>query len=66
MLSMFQGLTLAGEEIFHLDLLNQFLNSFVKRLDPEPKSNLEKLTFHDILAFLELYLQFLKVSPALV
>ena len=31
-LGLFQGLTLSGEQVFRLDLLNVFLNSYIKRL----------------------------------
>ena len=31
-LGLFQGLTLSGDQTFKLELLNKFLNSYVKRL----------------------------------
>lgn len=55
-LSVFQGLTLSGEVVLKLDLLNAILNNFINRLThPESKMNL-----NDIIAFMELYVQYAK------
>eukprot|EP00347_Sterkiella_histriomuscorum_P015336 403357409 len=61
-LGLFQGMTLTGDAVFKLDLLNRFLNSYVKRTqDP-----VNKLSFQDTLIFLELYVQFMRANPQIM
>jgi hypothetical protein len=55
-LSVFQGLTLAGDGVFRADLLNLMLNQYVQRIKAtEGEGQPEKLTIKEVFAFLELY-----------
>jgi hypothetical protein len=63
-LSIFQGLTLAGEGVFKPDILNLMLNQYAIRIksnggDGQP----EKLTIKEVFAFLELYVQYIRANP---
>lgn len=65
-LSLFQGLTLAGDKVFRPELLNIVLNSYVQRLkpvlQPDEAQKAQRFTVGDVMAFMELFVQYIRSS----
>jgi hypothetical protein len=64
-----QGLTLLGGDIVaknRPELLNTVLNSFIKRLSKNIKDDEQHLGLKDVMAFMELFIQFMRGHPQMV
>ncbi|TNV84738.1 hypothetical protein FGO68_gene16543 [Halteria grandinella] len=57
-LSIFQGLSLTGEGVFRIELLNNILNSYVQRLKADEGD--KSFTLKEVMMFLELFVQYLR------
>lgn len=60
-ISIFQGLTLCGSKILPQNLLNSFLNQYVKRIQPTDKKYLA-LKQSEVYQFLELFVQYISYN----
>ncbi|CDW74326.1 UNKNOWN [Stylonychia lemnae] len=61
-LSVFQGLSLCGDQVFKLELFNKYLNSYVQRI----QAATNKLNVEQCFTFLELYIQYMRANPSLL
>lgn len=65
LVALFQGMCLCGPNAFDRDLLNLFLNQFVKRLQAPAENTDEQLTTLQVFQFLEILIVYLKANRSI-